>query len=250
VIELGRPLHRIEQVGSTMTWARAEVEGGRASPGAAFLAEAQTAGRGRHGRSWSSSPGKGLYLTVVLPESLAEASVTLAGALATAEAVERVWRVSPRIKWPNDLVVGERKLGGVLGEIVPVADHSVVLLGIGVNVGQEEADFGSDPGPQATSLRLLLGVPVEPRALLPELFGRLRERLEAFERGGFGALASGYLARAAFEAGDRLDIERDGEPVLTATFRGLDPAGRLLVEETPQPLPSGTVLRVRRRRAP
>ena len=129
-------------------------------------------------------------------------------------------------------------------------ETDVVLLGFGVNIGQEEADFGSDPGPQATSLRLLLGTRVEPLALLPELFGRLRERLEIFERGGFGALAPGYLARAAFEAGDRLDIEREGEPVLTATFRGLDSAGRLLVEESPQPLTSGTVLRVRRRGTP
>jgi BirA family biotin operon repressor/biotin-[acetyl-CoA-carboxylase] ligase len=231
-----------------MVWAREEVEDGRAAPGAVFVADAQSAGRGRHGRAWSSSAGKGLYLTVVLPDSMVEPSVTLAGALAVAEAIERASGVSPRIKWPNDLLVGERKLGGVLGEIVPAKDGVAVLLGIGVNVGQDESDFGPDLAPHATSLRLLGSTSAHPAALLPEVLERLADRLEAFERGGFAALASSYLARAAFTAGDRLEIECRGES-WTATFRGLDPAGRLLVEESPQPLASGTVLRVRRRKA-
>ncbi len=232
-----------------MAWARDEVERGRAAPGAAFVADAQTAGRGRHGRSWSSPAGKGLYLTVVLPESLAAPSVTLAAALAVAEAVEAVSGVSPRLKWPNDLLLGERKLGGVLGEVVPGGNGAAVLLGIGINVGQDERDFGPDLAAHATSLRLAGGSCREPSAVLPAVLERLEDRLAEFERHGFGALAARYLERAAFAPGDRLEIEREGQPGWTATFRGLDPEGRLVVDESPQPLASGTVLRVRRRGA-
>lgn len=230
-----------------MAWARDELESGRAGPGAAFLADAQTAGRGRHGRSWSSVPGKGLYLTLILPESLAAPSVTLAAALAVAEAVESACGVSPHLKWPNDLVLGERKLGGVLAEVVPDGKGAVVLLGIGVNVSQEEGDFGSDLAPRATSVRLAGGRCREPGELLSVLLERLSGRLAELERKGFTALAPAYLVRAAFGQGDRLEIAREGQPDWMATFRGLDAEGRLLVEESPEPLASIAVLRVRRR---
>ncbi len=229
-----------------MSWAREEVERGRAGAGAAFVADAQTDGRGRHGRSWASVPGKGLYLTVVLPGSLAAPSLTLAAALAVAEAVEEATGVSPELKWPNDLLVGGRKLGGVLAEVVPSADDTAVLLGVGINVTHDEQDFGPELAPRATSVRLAGGACGGPGQLLPAMLDRLGARLADFERHGFGSLVEPFLSRSVFRPGDRLEIAREGQPDWPATFRGLDAEGRLLVEESPQPLASGTVLRVRR----
>lgn len=227
-----------------MSWAREQVERGLAGPGAAFLADAQTAGRGRHGRTWLSPRGKGVYLTVVLPGRLAAPSLTLVGAVAVADAAEEVCGIEARIKWPNDLLWEGRKWGGLLAESVS-GTHGPVLLGIGVNVNQDPADFPPDLVGAATSLALAAGRPVGSGAFLAALFARLEARLAEFTDRGFAAVAGAYRARAAFRPGDVLEIAIEGRPAGVFTFRDLDAAGALLVEEAPQPLSSGTVLRVR-----
>jgi len=127
-------------VDSTSERAFAALASGEARHGDVHLAAAQTAGRGRHGRAWSSPEGEGLYLSLVLlppPPPWNPAALTMAAGLAVHDAISALGLPGARLKWPNDLVVGEAKLAGVLVEtrgLDPERPHYVV--GVGVNVRQ------------------------------------------------------------------------------------------------------------------
>lgn len=246
-MKLGSPLVREREVDSTMRRAREAVERGAAGVGAVFVAESQTAGRGRHGRMWESPAGRGLYLTAVLPGAAARPAATLAAAVAVARAVERVARVDVRIKWPNDLLTGGRKLGGILAEVAPSPAGEVVLLGVGVNVSHGASDFAGELAEVATSLELAGGRPVDLETLLGEVLAELDAGLEAFAGSGFAAVAEAYRRRSVIAPGDRLEVELPGEAPKVVTFRELDGEGRLVVEEDPAPLANALVRRVRRR---
>ena len=135
-----------------------------AAEGAVVIADAQTAGRGRRGRSWFSPPGSGLYISTVLapgnatsPER-ATSLLTLAAGVALAEAIERVTGLAAPIKWPNDLLVGRRKLAGILAEGLaqdPAAGVGPVVLGYGVNIGHMSVP--ADLLDRTTSLETELG---------------------------------------------------------------------------------------------
>lgn len=166
---------RFEEVESTMDLARALAQEG-AEHGTAVLAERQTGGRGRRGRSWASAPGLNLTLSLVLRPAgpPREAPLlTLGAAAALAEALEL------RVKWPNDLVDDEgHKLGGLIAEMDTDGERvRWVVLGLGLNVNQ--VDF---PGlPQATSLAALRG-PQDREALLPRVLDAILTGVEAPDR--------------------------------------------------------------------
>jgi nicotinate-nucleotide pyrophosphorylase (carboxylating) len=240
-LPLGEPLHRRDVVESTMAWARTAAEAGTAAPGAAFLAREQTAGRGRHGRGWTSPAGAGLYLTIVLPGSLAAPALTLAGAVAVAEAAAEVTGVEARVKWPNDLLWQGRKWGGVLAESAGGPERPVVLLGVGVNV----RETGALP-PDAVSLEAAAGAAPDAEALLSAVLARLGARLAEFAARGFAGVADAYASRSALAPGDRVAVEGAGEGPSVATVAGIDPEGRLLLEGFPAPVASATIRRLRR----
>lgn len=131
----------VDEVGSTQDLAR-EVE-----PGTAVTAIRQRAGRGRLGRAWADTGSDGLAVTFALPSAAgADPWLAIASALAAARAIDAVAGLTVAIKWPNDLVLGGRKLGGILIERTDRA----TLVGIGINVGQ--AEFPAELAPIATSL--------------------------------------------------------------------------------------------------
>jgi len=171
-------LHLFERVGSTNDVARSLAEGG-APAGTAVIAEEQVAGRGRGGRHWVSPPGLGIWLSVVLrPESLpAPGLLPLRVGLAAAAALgayARPGRVE--VKWPNDLQVAGRKLGGILCEGSWEAGRpSFVVAGIGINAVHASDDFPEDLRSGATSLRIASGWGA-PRA---EVAGALVRALDA-----------------------------------------------------------------------
>ena len=148
-----RTIHRFATVESTMTKAAELAELGAAA-GTVIVADAQTAGQGRLGRSWHSEPGAGLYLTEILrpelgPENLPLVTLTLG--LATAEAIASVSGVACDLRWPNDVLIGSRKCAGILAQL----QDDVLLAGIGINVNHME--FPPDIAHLATSLRLATG---------------------------------------------------------------------------------------------
>jgi len=191
-----------------------------ARAGLVAVADHQTAGRGRLGRTWVAPAGASLLVSVLLrpdvPSDRRHLLVMAAG-LAMAEAVEEETGVAAGLKWPNDLLVRDRKLAGVLAE----AAGDALVVGLGVNV--EWADVPAALTDVATACNLEGGRPVERRALLDAFLVRYGERLSDLDR-----------ARTAYDArlltrGRRVRVERtDG--VLEGVARGVDEAGRLVLE--------------------
>ena len=167
---VGHTLLCFPELDSTNTYAKRIALAG-AEDGTVVVADCQTAGRGRMDRSFQSPAGKSVSLTALLrpalpPESLLP--VTALCAVAVSRAVESVCGVQPQIKWTNDLVLNGRKLCGILTELSLEGESGQVqylVLGIGLNVGQEPADFTGDVAKMATSLRMALGRPVSRPAL-------------------------------------------------------------------------------------
>jgi BirA family transcriptional regulator, biotin operon repressor / biotin---[acetyl-CoA-carboxylase] ligase len=170
-------------VTSTMDLAIAAAEAG-APEGLVVVAEHQTAGRGRRGRTWSSPPGAGLYLSCVLRPEAGENAwlslITLAAGVAVRRGLENATGLTADLKWPNDLVVGRRKLAGILAEGVGIQTPAqAVVLGIGINL--ERAAHPPEIDSRATSVEEVLGHPVDPLpvrthvlAAVGEIYARLR----------------------------------------------------------------------------
>jgi BirA family biotin operon repressor/biotin-[acetyl-CoA-carboxylase] ligase len=214
-------------VGSTNLLARAVAAAylaeGRPVPRLVLLAREQTAGRGRRGRSWASPAGSGIYTSILLAVADAEAlaALPLQVPLALCEALEG-FGVGCRIKWPNDLLVAGRKLGGVL--IESIAGARAVIVGYGINGSQAEADL---PTAEATSLRLATGAAPDLSQLAVDLAASVLDRLA--ERPAMAEIVELYAARTVHRPGDRLSC-RLGDEELGGRFLGFDECGHLRLE--------------------
>ncbi len=195
--KFGCDVHHFESVASTMDEAfRLALEG--YPEGTVVVAESQTKGRGRMGRHWSSPKGRGIYFSLILRPGIppSQASLlTLAAAVALSEAIETVVpQAQARIKWPNDLLVGGKKLCGILTELRAETDRvQFVVVGVGINVNNTAPQLL----PEATSLRAETGVSW-PRLLIFQQVLRTFEKIYmAFLRHGPGAVLEGWKARSA-----------------------------------------------------
>ncbi|MCL6544309.1 MAG: biotin--[acetyl-CoA-carboxylase] ligase [Bryobacteraceae bacterium] len=188
----GRTVIWFESIPSTMPEAaRLASEG--ASAGTVVVAEEQTAGQGRLGRSWYSEKESGLYVSFVLRPAAPEGAlqlVTVAAGLAAQEAVERVSGVRCRIKWPNDLLADGKKCGGILCQTAEEA----VIAGIGINVNH--AAFPPELAGTATSLRMLTGRITAREELLVELAERIDHYCGILEGDGGEAVLRLFAERA------------------------------------------------------
>jgi len=192
---VGSTLACLDVTDSTNTECKRRAMAG-APEGLAVLAEEQTGGRGRRGRSFHSPRGRGLYLSVLLrPELPLEAvnDFTAWVAVAVCDGIEAACGLRPRIKWTNDLVLGDKKLAGILTELgLESETHSLQYLvtGVGVNVNHRPEDFSGDIRDMATSLSLALGRPVR-RSLLAAEILRAMDKMYA----GFPQNKEEYLAK-------------------------------------------------------
>lgn len=223
---IGRPLHVVAESGSTSDDAKQAARRG-APHGAAFVADRQSAGRGRMGHAWHSPPGENLYASWVLrprvPARLLP-PLSLAGGLAVLDAVRELEgaRLEPRLKWPNDVLVSGRKLAGVLVEALLAGDRvDAVVVGIGVNVRARA--FPPPLDAIATSLALEGAGALDRGLLFSVLSAALARRVAQFETEGVASLAREVRAADAL-AGQEIAI--DGA---RGTAAGLDDEGRLLV---------------------
>ncbi len=220
----GGRLHLLDRTDSTNYHAKDLARQGHPH-GTVVLAEEQTMGRGRAGRHFSSPRGLGLYATFLLrpglpPEALLH--VTAMAAVAACRAVERTCAAAPRIKWTNDLILGGKKLGGVLTEF----SSGALILGIGLNVHHLGSDFPSDVAPIATSLFLETGCHFSRSALACCLMDEIFQLSE-----GFLSQKEDYLRRyegLCLTIGQDIIIHRRGETI-PAHCTGLDGDGALLV---------------------
>jgi BirA family biotin operon repressor/biotin-[acetyl-CoA-carboxylase] ligase len=177
--KIGRSIIHEMTCDSTMNIARSEAQDG-ASHGTIVVAEEQTSGRGRFGRSWTSPPGENLYLTLILRPPLQRLrSLSMIAPLAVCLAAEDVTGVAAGIKWPNDVLVGGRKLSGILVESeVSGDDVRFALVGIGVNVNFDP-DADDEIREIATSLMRERGRQVSREATLAGLLNRFEQLYES-----------------------------------------------------------------------
>jgi BirA family biotin operon repressor/biotin-[acetyl-CoA-carboxylase] ligase len=222
---------------STNILAMQQAEEG-APEGMVYLADEQTAGRGRGGHGWHSAPGSGLYVSILLRPRMAPADIlwlSLAAGLAVREAVQRVTSLQADIRWPNDLLFGKKKFCGILTELnaeVTRVRHSVV--GVGINVHQES--FPAELAPVATSLAIETGRSWARQDLLLALLQSLHQEAAALNADTPGA-ASSVLRRlgaaSSWIRGKHVHVdEAEGYSGVTA---GLDARGFLRVR-TPDDL--------------
>ena len=192
-----------------------------APEGLVAVADFQTAGRGRRGRGWVAPPGASLLVSVLLRPSLAPERtpvVSMACGVAMAAAITRVAGFTPGLKWPNDLVVGDRKLAGILAE----RDGDAVVVGIGVNV--EWHEFPPEIAATATACNLEAGHAVDRRALLDAFLAELDARYSDLD-----AVTAEYRSRLD-TLGRRVRVERSNG-ALVGRAAGVGDAGQLLVED-------------------
>ncbi len=228
----GRVQHFAE-VSSTNTLAM-RAGAGDARNGTVYVTDAQTGGRGRGAHGWSSPAGSGLYVSILLRPRMAPGDalwLSLAAGLAARSAVQTVAGFAPDLRWPNDLLVGKRKLGGVLTEMqAEVTRVRFVVIGIGINVHQRE--FPPELATSATSL--VLEAPqaaVTRMALLVALLLALHDEVEALAgedvMHGQKALVHRLEASSSWVRGKRVIVGQE-QPIYGVT-EGLDTRGFLRV---------------------
>lgn len=154
-----------------------------APDGSLFLAETQTRGKGRLGRTWTSPPGSGLWFSLLSRSRLSPlriSNMTLITGLAVCRAIRRETGCAARIKWPNDIVIGSRKVCGILTEIAAeVGTIEYIVTGIGINVNIPV--FPEELQKKATSLQIETGAPLSRLSLLQAVLEELEQALDAFE---------------------------------------------------------------------
>jgi BirA family transcriptional regulator, biotin operon repressor / biotin---[acetyl-CoA-carboxylase] ligase len=189
------------------------------------LAQEQTAGMGRLGRTWHSEAGAGLYLSCILRLNLPAGQLpafTVALGLAVKKAIEQVTQIECDLRWPNDVLIGERKVCGILTQF---ADEAVVA-GIGINVSHTE--FPPDLAAMATSLRLEGAGTFSREDLFVALLNAVSEYAERYALGDRESILFEFAEQSSYVVGRRVVVEQEGRVVRGHTD-GLDENGFLLV---------------------
>src|SRR5688500_14004340 len=207
---IGHRMHWLEKTGSTNDVAARLAELG-AEEGTTVVAEMQTAGRGRHGRVWFSPSGAGLYVSVIirpgsgtLHENNPAGLLTLASGVAIAEAVRAVTGLPAQIKWPNDVLIGGRKLAGILAEAaVQAGALQFVVVGFGVNL--QPAAYPLELAPRVTSIEAETSRPSDRAVLLAEILAAMGERCTDLRAGRFDVILSAWRRLAPSLPGARVE---------------------------------------------
>ncbi len=199
--------------------------------GAVILAEEQTAGRGRAGRSWHSERAAGIYVTLLLRPRLAPVQaplLTMMAGLSAHAAVQAVTGLTVDLKWPNDLLIRGKKVGGILTEMhAEPGQVRFVIVGIGLNVNQEK--FSGDLASVATSLREETGKQQSRLELLVLLLREFENDYNRFLREGVAGVVERFDAASSYARGKRVRVT-NGTESYTGVTAGLAPEGLLQVK--------------------
>ncbi len=231
----GRNLHFFASTGSTNPDAKHFAEEGEPH-GTIVVADRQTAGRGRRGRSWVSPAGTSIYFTIVVRPKFTPdkaSMITLVTALSVAQAIEEVTGLPAQIKWPNDIVVHKKKVCGILTEMsmTPEMDEiQFVVAGVGVNTNHDSLeDFPEEIRETATSLKIESGKVVDRVGLLERILARFEENYDTFVRiEDLSSLREAYQAHLINMDAQVLVLDPAGE--YTGISRGISETGELIVE--------------------
>ena len=228
---IGQKVYAFTRLKSTNDFAK-RLAGSGEEEGALIIADHQTQGRGRLARRWYAPPGKGLSLTVLLrPEQKKLQSIgllALLSGLSVAQTVEEHTSLKPGLKWPNDVLIGRKKICGILVESEIVNETlSYIVVGIGVNVNQERSDFDERIRDKATSLRIEKQAPVDRLTFLVELLEILERNYVRYLNDQHGLIIAEWTQRCPFVQ-KYVKLTVNGREV-DGVFDGIDPTGRLIL---------------------
>ena len=229
---LGRNIFHFFSVDSTNAFAARLLNHGRKVPdGTIVIAESQTAGKGRRGRSWYSEQENGLYFSLVLRPRIPPGFAplfTLGTAVAIHNAIERATGLQVDIKWPNDLLIDGKKCCGILAELQAEFDRvNSLIIGVGLNVNH--AELPGDIVGNATSLRMASGRNHSRIEILVEFLEEFENLLARFEKAGPDTIIDLWTRHSSFANGRRLEVH-DGFHIIEGTTRGLNAFGALRLE--------------------
>lgn len=215
---------RFESLPSTNTeLARLASEG--APEGASVVAEEQTAGRGRLQRAWSSPKRAGLYFSILLRPTIPQnywPLITFMAAIAVGEALREAAGVETDIKWPNDVLSGERKICGILAEAIDTPSGRAVILGIGINLTRNA--FPPELTNVATSVSDAAGQPVDREQILTALLDALSRWYSVLDEPG--QIVDAWSNRSSYAIGKLVQVS-NGDDVWQGTTGGVEPDGAL-----------------------
>ena len=222
---MGRALYVYPELDSTNITAAELAESGAAN-GTVVIAEAQRHGRGRLGRTWASPAGKNLYASILLRADVPIERVPQLSLLAGVAACEtiREWSAA-ELKWPNDVLVHDRKAVGILAELHGSGAERAVVLGIGVNLNATPEDFPDELRDKAGSLYMATGVPIDRARFTGRLLNALEARYEQWKRDGFTPIAAAWRALTPL-IGSRIRVQEPGAMV-EGTVLDIDDDGAL-----------------------
>ena len=232
-VSFGKQLTHREEVSSTNVVAHELARGG-CPEGTVVIAESQSAGKGRLGRSWESPVGKNLYLSLVLrpvTTPTEAAKLTLLAAVSVAETLHSELTFPPRIKWPNDILLRGRKTSGILCELVTEGERvTFVIVGVGVNLNYARAEMPQEIRGIATSVMEEAGRVVNRSAFTQRLIQSLETQYLSWQKNGFNDVARLWNQYARIE-GQWMRAQVGGNN-LVGKACGLDEHGFLVLEST------------------
>ncbi|MCP4633415.1 MAG: biotin--[acetyl-CoA-carboxylase] ligase [candidate division Zixibacteria bacterium] len=203
-----------------------------ACEGTVVIAERQTGGRGRLGRSWHSPANKGLYFSIILKPGIPPASapgLNLVASLAVLDALKEITGITAEVKWPNDCLYEGKKFCGILTELSAEMDAvKFIILGIGININQKQGSFPAGIGQQATSIREFTGGKLNRIKYLQEILRSLNGYYADFKKKGLEPLLGGYFKYASF-IGKEIRL-RHGRIGIRGKAVGIDRTGALIVK--------------------
>ncbi|HUF31670.1 MAG TPA: biotin--[acetyl-CoA-carboxylase] ligase [Acidimicrobiales bacterium] len=239
----------VSDIGSTNATLLDEARDG-APEGRVLVADHQSAGRGRMGRTWQAQPGSSLLVSLLVRPDLPVDRlhlVTVAAGAAAADACGTVAGVAPSLKWPNDLLVGDRKLAGLLAESLVVGGRvEAVVVGMGLNVSWPD-ELPDELAGTAIALNHVVDAPVERSALLTAYLEGVEARYASLLAGGVDELLAEHRRRCA-TLGQRVRVELVGGASIEGVATDVTAEGHLIVETddgTPREVTVGDVVHLR-----
>ncbi len=237
---IGKCILRLDSVDSTNNYAKIKASEG-CEDGTTVIAETQTSGRGRLGREWDSSDKKGIWMSVILMPDIApeEAQIiTLAVSVAVVKAIKSVTGIETAIKWPNDVILDGKKVCGILTEMNTEIDRiNYIVVGIGVNVNHEKADFPEELKDKAVSLKIFSEDSAQGEKVLCENYERnmiiasilfeLEQKYSKIKKGFFKDIIEEWKLHSATIGKEVKAISRNAEYIGVAI--DVAPDGKLIV---------------------
>jgi BirA family biotin operon repressor/biotin-[acetyl-CoA-carboxylase] ligase len=229
-MEIGAKIFRVKSCPSTNDLAKELALSGE-EEGTVVVSDEQTEGRGMKGRKWYSARKKGIYLSVILRPARANTSLLpIVAGLAVVEAVFDSVGLRIKLRWPNDLIWGKRKLGGILCEGGFLGNRiNYAILGIGLNVNQGRNDFPGEIRHRATSLKLILKERMDEKAVLGNLWPALNHWYGRFVQNEKDKIICNFQENSLLVPGKGITLITQGREV-SGIYRGIDSRGGLILE--------------------